>query len=330
MKTQAVPHFGDYSVFEAIEIPKPKVTPGSVLIRVIATSVNPVDCKLRAGNFPQITPEFPAILHGDVAGIVEEVGRDVTGFRIGDEVYGCAGGVKGENGALAEFMLVDARLIAIKPKSLSMAEAAALPLVSITAWEALFEKIKISTGQKILVHAGVGGVGHIAIQLAKWAGADVYATVSSSEKAVLAKSFGAIEAINYRNESVHDYTDRITGGKGFDVVFDTVGGENIDKSFSAVAQYGNVITIQSHSTHDLSLLHSKSASLHVVFMLLPLLCNIQRERHGEILKRIASLVDKGILKPFIDSQQFSFEDIGKAHALLESGKAFGKVVIHRT
>lgn len=329
MKTQAVTRFGDHSVFETIEIPKPKVTSGYVVIRVKATSVNPIDYKLRTGNFPQITPEFPAILHGDVAGIIEEVGCGVTQFNVGDEVYGCAGGVKGAGGALAEFMLVDVRLIAIKPKSLSMAEAAALPLVSITAWEALFEKIKISPGQKILVHAGAGGVGHVAIQLAKWAGADIYATVSSSEKAELAKSFGATETINYHNEAVQDYVDRLTDGKGFDVVFDTVGGENIDKSFLAVAKYGNVITIQANSAHDLSLLHSKSANLHVVFMLLPLLCNVQRERHGEILKCITSLVDKKILKPLIDSQQFSFEDVGKAHALLESGKALGKVVIHR-
>lgn len=257
------------------------------------------------------------------------MGSGVSEFQMGDEVYGCAGGVKGESGALSEFMLVDAKLIARKPKSLSMAEAAALPLVTITAWEGLFEKIKIASGQKILVHGGAGGVGHVAIQLAKWAGADVYATVSSSEKAELAKSFGAIEAINYRKESVQDYVDRITDGKGFDVVFDTVGGENIDKSLMAVAQYGNVITILSLSTHDLSLLFAKSANLHVVFMLLPLLYNIQRERHGEILRQTATLVDQGILKPFIDSQRFSFEEVGNAHTFLESGKALGKVVIHR-
>jgi NADPH2:quinone reductase len=329
MKIQAISRFGDYSVFEATEAFKPKVVAGYVLIRVQATSVNPIDCKLRAGHFPQITAEFPAVLHGDVAGVITEVGSGVTEFKIGDEVYGCAGGLRGEGGALAEFMLADARLIAIKPKSLSMAEAAALPLVSITAWEALFEKVKLSAGQKVLVHGGVGGVGHIAIQLAKWAGADVFATVSSAEKAALAQSFGATEAINYRDELVQDYVERITSGKGFEVVFDTIGGDNIDKSFAAVGLYGNVITIQAHSTHNLSLLHSKSASLHIVFMLLPLLYNRQRERHGEILKRIATLVDQGALKPFIDSHQFSFEEVGKAHALIESGKALGKVVIYR-
>lgn len=327
MKVQAIQHFGDHSVFETLEMPKPAIKAGYVLMRVIASSVNPVDYKIRSGMYPGISPEFPAVLHGDVAGVVEEVGSGVTEFKMGDEVYGCAGGVKGEGGALGEFMLADARLIAIKPKSLSMIEAAAMPLVGITAWEALFQKIKVTTGQKVLIHAGTGGVGHIAIQLAKWAGATVYATVSSPEKAALAKSFGATDTIDYRNESVSDYVERLTEGKGFDVVFDTVGGENIDHSIAAVGHYGDVITIQSHSTHNLSLLHAKSASLHVVFMLLPLLYNNQRERHGDILKHIAMLADKGFLKPHIDPHPFSFEEVGRAHAFLESGKAMGKVVI---
>lgn len=327
MKAQVINQFGDSLVFESAEMTKPSIKPGYVLIRVKATSVNPIDYKLRAGKFPQITADFPAILHGDVAGVIEEVGSGVTEFKVGDEVYGCAGGLKGEGGALGEFMLADAKLIALKPKSLNMAEAAALPLVCITAWEGLFEKIKLSKGQKILVHGGTGGVGHVAIQLAKWAGAEVYTTVSSPEKAALAKSFGAIEAINYRQESVEAYVDRIMGGKGFDVVFDTIGGDNLDASLKAVALYGNVITIQAHTTHNLSSLYLKSANLHVVFMLLPLIYNMQRERHGEILKRVAKLVDDGALKPYIDPQQFTFEEVGKAHAHLESGKALGKVVI---
>ncbi|HHF7372554.1 zinc-dependent alcohol dehydrogenase family protein [Legionella bozemanae] len=327
MKAQAISSFGDSSVFETIELPKPKIKPGYVLIRVIATSVNPVDCKVRSGKYGQVSPQFPAVLHGDVAGIVEEVGEGVVEFTAGDEVYGCAGGFLNESGALAEFMLADARLIAKKPKKLSMVEAAALPLVSITAWEALFEKIKIKSGQKVLIHAGTGGVGHIAIQLAKWAGADVYTTVSSLDKAEIAKSLGAKEAINYRIDSVHDYVSRFTNGAGFDVVFDTIGGENLDKSLTAVAMYGNVISIQAASQHDLSPLHSKSASLHAVFMLLPLLHNVQRERHGKILKEIASMVEDGHLNPLIDPHLFYFENIEKAHALLESGKAVGKIVV---
>lgn len=329
MKKQVITRFGEPDIFETLETPIPKLKPGYVLVRVLATSVNPVDTKLRSGKLPDITPEFPSVLHGDVAGIVERIGPNVTAFAVGDEVFGCAGGVKGEDGALTEFMLVDSRLIAKKPPSLNMAEAAALPLISITAWEALFEKIKISPHQKILIHGGTGGVGHIAIQLAKWAGADVYATVSSSEKAAIAKSLGATEVINYRKESIKDYVNRLTDGKGFDVVFDTVGGENIDNSIAAVAQYGNVITILANSAQDLSLLFLKSASLHIVFMLLPLLYDIQRERHGKILAQIAELVEKGFVKPLIDARQFSFEEAAKAHALLESGKHLGKVVITR-
>jgi NADPH2:quinone reductase len=329
MKAQSIKQFGDVSVFQETQLTKPTVKSGYLLIKVMATSVNPIDTKIRAGYVPDITPPFPAVLHGDVAGIIEEVGTGVTNFKVGDEVYGCAGGLKGEDGALAEYMLVDAKLIAKKPASISMAEAAALPLVVITAWEALFEKIKLKPHQKVLIHAGTGGVGHIAIQLAKWAGADVYATVSSPQKAAIAKSLGATDTINYRDESVEQYVQRLTNGKGFDVVFDTVGGDNIDQSFAAVAMYGDVITIQARTKHDLTPLFSKSANLHVVFMLLPMICNVQRERHGEILKKAAELVDQNQLKPLLDPTKFSFSDVGKAHTLLESGKAIGKVVITR-
>ena len=328
MKVQAILSFGDCSIFKIIDLPKPKVKPGYVLIRVMATSVNPVDCKVRSGQYGQICPEFPAILHSDVAGIIEEIGPEVTEFSVGDEVYGCAGGFKNESGALCEFMLADARLIAKKPKMLNMLEAAALPLVSITAWEALFEKVKIGFGQKTLIHAGTGGVGHIAVQLAKWAGAEVATTISSMEKEELAQSLGAKETINYTVESVQDYVDRLTHGKGFDVVFDTIGGDNLDKSLTAVTLYGNVVSIQAKSSHDVTPLHAKSASLHGVFMLLPLLYNLQRERHGKILKQIATLVDDGYLKPLVDPLVFSFDDIDKAHAYLESGNAIGKVVVH--
>lgn len=329
MKAQVIHDFGDPYSFEQIELPKPVTKQGQVLIRVMATSVNPVDYKIRRGNIPTIAPLFPAVLHGDVAGVIEEVGPGVTAFKPGDEVFGCAGGLIGSDGALAEFMLADAKLIAKKPLSISMQEAAALPLVSITAWEALFEKANIQRGHKVLIHAGTGGVGHIAIQLAKWAGADVYTTVSSAKKAEIATALGATGVINYRQETVPAYVQRITHGKGFDVVFDTVGGENINHSMHAASLYGQVVTIQANSTNDLSQLHARSGSLHVVFMLIPLLHNIQRERHGKIMEKIAELVDQGQLKPLIDQHTFTFAEVGKAHALLESGEAIGKVVISR-
>ncbi|MFJ1267709.1 zinc-dependent alcohol dehydrogenase family protein [Legionella lytica] len=327
MKAQTISSFGDYSVFKTEEVSIPKVKAGYVLVRVKATSVNPVDCKVRSGAYGQISPTFPAILHGDMAGVIEEVGAGVTEFSVGDEVYGCAGGFTTEAGALAEYMLADARLIAKKPRALSMLQAAALPLVAITAWEALFEKVKVTFGQKVLVHAGTGGVGHIAIQLAKWAGAEVYTTVSSSTKAEIARALGAKETIDYTKESVPEYVARLTDGKGFDVVFDTIGGDNIDKSLAAVAMYGHVISIQAKMPHDLTPLHARSASLHAVFMLLPLLNNVQRERHGAILQSIATLADNGDLKPLIDLHQFSLENIGEAHRLMESGKAIGKIVV---
>lgn len=329
MKTQAITRFGDPLVFSALELPVPELKPGYVLIRVLATSVNPVDTKIRSGMMAAIAPQFPAILHGDVAGIIEKVGANVTTFQVGDEVFGCAGGVKGEGGALAEYMLADSRLIAKKPASITMSQAAALPLVCITAWEGLFEKNKIAPQQKVLVHAGIGGVGHVAVQLAKWAKADVYTTVSTPEKAKIAENFGAT-VINYREESVEAYVKKYTNGEGFDVVFDTVGGNNIDLSLSAVAQYGHVITIQAKSSHDLTPLYLKSASLDAVLMLLPLLYNKKREKHGEILTQVANLVDQGFLKPLIHPQQFSFDDVSKAHALLESGEAVGKVIINIT
>ena len=179
MKAQVIRSFGDTSVFQLEEIPVPTVLPGHVLIEVKATSVNPIDTKVRSGAVPAVSPSFPAILHGDVAGIVREVGEGVTEFRPGDEVYGCAGGFKGTGGALAQFMLADARLLAPKPKNLSMEEAAAIPLVTITAWEALFDRANLQAGDEILIHGAAGGVGHVAIQLAKWKGAKVYTTASN-------------------------------------------------------------------------------------------------------------------------------------------------------
>lgn len=327
MKAQIIKQFGDASVFELVDIPKPSIKPGHVLVKVYATSVNPVDCKIRSGAVAAIAPDFPAVLHGDIAGIVEEVASNVSFLKAGDEIYGCAGGLKGSGGALAEFMLVDARLIAKKPKSLSMLEAAALPLVSITAWDALFTKANLTNKHSVLIHGGVGGVGHIAVQLAKWCGANVFATVTKNEDFAQAKSFGATEIINAKEEDVEKYVARLTNNQGFDIVFDTVGGPNLDKSLIAAGINGSVVTTIARSTHDLTPMHGKSLSLHVVFMLLPLLTNQGRESHGIILSKIAEIVDAGQLKPLLDPNKFSLERVAAAHEFLESGKAHGKIVI---
>lgn len=327
MKAQTIKKFGDPSVFELAELPKPELKPGHALIKVCATSANRIDCKIRSGAVPAISPDFPAVLHGDVAGIVEAVADDVQDFKVGDEVYGCAGGLKGSGGALAEFMPVDAKLIAKKPKSLSMREAAALPLVSITAWDALFVKGKLKAKQNILIHGGVGGVGHIALQLAKWCDVNVFTTVRSNEDAALAKSFGANETINFQEESVQQYVARLTDSQGFEMIFDTIGGENLDRSLAAAKINGHVITTVSRSIHDLTPMHSKALSLHVVFMLIPLLKNEGRAAHGEILTKLASIVDEGKLKPLVDPNEFTLDTVANAHTLLESGNAKGKVVI---
>ncbi|MEW9674160.1 zinc-dependent alcohol dehydrogenase family protein [Ammoniphilus sp. 3BR4] len=327
MKVQVIRSFGDPSVFQLVELPKPTVTPGHVLIRVAASSVNPVDLKMRQGLVKGLAPEFPAVLHGDVAGVIEEVGEGVTHFKPGDEVYGCAGGLKGEAGALADYMVADASLLALKPRSLTMREAAALPLVSITAWEALIERARLVPGQKVLIHAATGGVGHVAIQLAKWAGATVYTTASSKEKLDTAKRLGADFPINYREMPVQEYVQIYTQGTGFDVVLDTVGGENLDRSFQAAAVRGTVVSIIARSTHNLDPLHAKGLTLHVVFMLLPLITKVHRVQHGEILREISKLVDEGKIQPLIDPHLFSFDQVADAHRYLESGKNMGKVTL---
>jgi NADPH2:quinone reductase len=327
MKVQLIKKFGDPSLFELSEIPKPDIKSGYVLVKIYATSVNQIDCKIRSGAVGAIAPDFPAILHGDFAGVIDTVADDVKNFQVGDEVFGCAGGLKGSGGALAEFMLVDAKLIAKKPKSLSMLETAALPLVGITAWEALFKKATLTSKNTILIHGGVGGVGHIAIQLAKWRGAKVYTTVLKDEDFALAKSFGADEVINAKEEDVEKYVARLTDGQGFDIIFDTVGGPNLDKSLLAARINGFVVTTAARSIHDLTPMHNKALSLSAVFMLLPILKNKDRAAHGKILAEIAKIADEGKLKPLIDPHKFTLAETKDAHSLLESGKAQGKVVI---
>ncbi|WP_455210120.1 zinc-binding dehydrogenase, partial [Kaarinaea lacus] len=214
-----------------------------------------------------------------------------------------------------------------KPKSLDLHEAAALPLVSITAWDALIERAKVSQGQRVLIHGATGGVSHIAIQLAKWAGATVFATCSSKQKAEIAKRLGANHCILYKGMDVQDYVEEYTDNRGFDVIFDTVGGDNIGKCFQAAALNGTVVSVSTRSQQDLSPMHAKGLTLHVVFMLIPMLHNIGRERHGNILRQVAALVDANKLKPLIDQQKFSFADIASAHKYFESGAAIGKVIV---
>ncbi|MBT5631587.1 MAG: zinc-binding dehydrogenase, partial [Nitrospina sp.] len=240
---------------------------------------------------------------------------------------GKAGNIEG---ALADFMLADSKLIALKPKSLSFSESAALPLVTITAWEGLFDRAHIKKGDHVLVHAGTGGVGHIGIQLARQQGARVASTVSSEDKSKIARGLGADDIIFYRDETVADYTQRLTGGEGFDVVFDTIGADNLDKSLEAVKVCGQVISIIGQNQHDLTPMHIKGLSLHLVFMLLPMLTGNGRAHHGSILKEVAEWIDKGFVKPLIHAEKFSFAQANEAHALFAGNKHIGKIVLENT
>lgn len=326
MKAMIINKFGGSDVFESSEIEKPEVRPGHVLVKIAATSVNTVDTMIRQmGKDLPLSPEPPAILGMDFAGIVEEVGEGVTKFSKGDEVYGCAGGLADLQGTLAEYISADEELMAIKPKSLSMKEAAAIPLVGITAYEAL-TRAKVNKGQKVLVHGGAGGVGHLAIQLAKNFGAEIFSTGGTDEQLKLINDLGATP-INFKTETVEDYVGSYTNGAGFDVIFDTVGGPNLINSFNAAALNAHIATTVSLLEVDLTTAHFKGLSLHVIFMLIPMLHNHNREVHGEILSKLTEIIDLGGMKPFVDSKNFTLEEIGKAHDHLASGTALGKIVV---
>jgi NADPH:quinone reductase len=258
--------------------------------------------------------------------VVEEAGAGVTGFAPGDEVYGLTGGVGDLQGSLAEYAAVDARLIARKPTTLTLRQAAALPLAAVTAWEGLVDRAGVHTGHKVLVHGGAGGVGHVAVQIARARGAEVFATVSA-RKAETVRQLGATP-IDYAAMTVEEYVAACTGGEGFDIVFDTIGGTVLDASFTAVRTYsGHVVSALGWGTHSLAPLSFRGATYSGVFTLLPMLTGRERGHHGEILRAVAGLADAGAVRPVLDPRHFGLSDTAEAHAAIEKGTAEGKVVI---
>jgi NADPH:quinone reductase len=311
--------------FRKVETPRPLPGKNQALVRVFASGINPLDTKIRAGKADHARQPLPAVLSLDMAGIVEEVSDGVTAFRPGDEVFGMVGGVGGLQGTLAEFVAVDADLLAHKPRTLSMRQAAALPLSVITAWEGLVDRAQVHAGQKVLVHAGAGGVGHIAVQIARSFGAEVFATVSSEKKKIV-EGFGAIP-IDYRSTTVAEYVAACTDGQGFDVIYDTVGGATLDASFEATKRYtGHVLSCLGWGTYSLAPLSFRGATYSGVFTLLPMLTGEGRAHHGQILAQAAALADAGSLRPLLNDRHLTTAEIGEAFDLVEAG-SLGKVVV---
>jgi NADPH:quinone reductase-like Zn-dependent oxidoreductase len=311
------------------EIARPVAGPGEVLVRIAASGVNPLDVKIHAGEAAHARQPTPAVLGIDLAGTVAAVGTGVTGFKVGDEVYGMTGGVGGLQGSLAGYAAVDAALLARKPANLSMREAAALPLVIITAWEGLVDRIGIDqshwAGQKLLVQGGAGGVGHVAVQIARHYGLDVYATDGASKAGYL-RSLGATP-IDYASETVEDIVARHTAGRGFDAVYDTGGGAVLDASFKTVKRFGHVVSCLGWGTHALAPLSFKAASYSGVFTLHPLLTGEGRAHHGEILTAATRIIEAGGLVPRLDPRRFPLESVEAAYEAIRTRSAAGKLVV---
>ncbi len=324
MRAAVLEEFG--TPLRVTDLETPVAGPGQVLVRIDASAVNPLDLKIQAGQAAHARTVLPAVLGLDLAGQVETVGPGVTAFQPGDRVYGLTGGVGALQGSLAEYAAVDAQLLAHSPAALEQREAAALPLVVITAWEGLVDRARVRKGQRVLIHGGAGGIGSVAVQLAVAQGAEVFATGSANSRRTI-ESLGATP-IDYTSTSVEDYVAEHTGGEGFDIVFDTVGGATLDASFAAVRDYtGHVVSALGWGAHSLAPLSFRGATYSGVFTLLPLLTGRAREHHGRTLAKAAALVDAGALRPLVDPRRFSLDSLNEAYAAAGDGTARGKVVV---
>jgi NADPH:quinone reductase-like Zn-dependent oxidoreductase len=307
MKAVRIHEYGNRNVLAFEDAPKPSIASNDVLVRVVAASVNPVDWKIREGYLKEmISYPMPLTLGWDVSGVVTAVGADVTRFHVGDAVYSRPD-IK-RNGTYAEYVAIRDNEIALKPLTISHNEAASLPLVGITAWEALITTAQLSAGQKVLIHAGSGGVGTIAIQLAKSRGAHVSVTTSAKNRA-LVESLGADEVIDYKTQNFAEILSDI------DVVFDTLGGDIQESSWSVLKKDGILVSIVKPPSD------TKASELGVrgAFVFI--------EPNAYILEQLAELVEQGKLRPVIGAE-FALHDIEKAHALSESGRTVGKIVLY--
>jgi NADPH:quinone reductase len=328
MKAIVIHKTGDPEVLQLQEIDTPAITKSTdVLVRLKAAGINPVDAKFRKGMYS--INKFPTILGCDGAGIVEKTGKEVSKFKPGDEVYFFHGGIGNGPGNYAEYIVLDESFVAMKPASIDFIHAAALPLVFITAWEALHDRARIQPGLTVLIHAGAGGVGHIAIQVAKAAGAKVCTTISSDEKAKFVQQLGADLIINYKQQNFVDTVMQWTNGKGVDIAMDNVGGELIEATFPAVRHFGDIVTLlQVPDKMDWSVARMRNLRFSFEIMLTPLLFNLKEtQRHQTwILEQCARMVEENKLKIHV-SEVLPLQQTTLAHQKIESGSTTGKIVL---
>ena len=331
MKAVMLTGAGGTDMLELRNVPDPVLAaPQDVLVRLHAAGLNPVDYKLRrAGGF--YPDRLPLILGCDGAGVVEATGDAVTKFNVGDEVFFFNGGMGGDDqGNYAELTVVHEDYLAVKPKSISMVEAASVPLVWLTAWEALFDRYSLQSGQTILIHGGAGGVGYIAIQIAKYAGATVFTTISSPEKAEFAHSIGADHCINYKEGDFVEKVLELTGGEGVDVVFDVVGGQVFADSFPATKIYGHLVTLDeiNFSKEEVGVAKLRNLSMSYELMLTPMHFKMHaaRVRQTGMLEEAARLIDAGQIKVIVNNV-FRMDEIFQAHDVVEDGHSIGKTVV---
>ncbi|MBV7545579.1 NADP-dependent oxidoreductase [Pseudomonas sp. PDM26] len=330
MKAFIIDRYGKKAALRATEIPEPELGKDDVLVQIHAAGVNPLDLKIRDGEFKMILPyRMPLVLGNDLAGVVVRVGSGVQQFKAGDEVY--ARPDDNRIGAFAEFIAIDQRSLAIKPKDLTMEEAASIPLVGLTAWQALVEKANLKKGQKVLIHAGSGGVGTLAIQLAKHLGATV-ATTTSTANVEWVKRLGADIVIDYRKDDfekiLHDY----------DVVLNSLGTETLEKSLRILKPGGKLISISGPPDVDFAKSAGLSGFLKLVMRLLSYGIRKKAKRRGvsysflymrasgEQLRKITALIDSRVIRPVVD-RVFPFESTPEALAYVETGRAKGKVIV---
>ncbi|MBB2989586.1 NADPH:quinone reductase-like Zn-dependent oxidoreductase [Mycolicibacterium iranicum] len=317
MRAVVLQRFGGPDAFELRDVPVPLVEPRQVRVRVHATAVNPLDLQIRRGDYADQVP-LPAIIGHDISGVIEEVGGHVTEFRAGDEVY-YTPRIFGGPGSYAEQHIADVELVGRKPKNLSHLEAASLTLVGGTVWESLVTRAQLTVGETILVHGGAGGVGTIAIQIAKAIGAQVLTTARASEHEFV-RSLGADAAIDYASADYVDAVAEITHGKGVDVVLDTIGGATLTRSPLALADSGRVVSIVDIAQpQNLIEAWGRNAAYHFVFT---------RQNRGK-LDALTTLVERGLVMPVIGAT-LPLARVGEAHDVLENRRDYalrGKVAI---